>query len=185
MQLCNFGSYFCCIIILRTVEWESCPCRNSIYPLGGANDQAHIFLLVLQSYQDSFRLIPFALVCSMLLPCRFLNPLGMFTAMAVVSGVFLGSVWAGENRAVISNFKRQNPTAFVIAVMVVSYIVISMLGSVMVFMSAITLPLACKFKSTMMGEVLRHWEDYCNHTNKMHATAVWFLAEAYRLIKPN
>lgn len=79
-------------------------------------------------------------------PCRFLNPLGMFTAMAVVSGVFLGSVWAGENRAMINNFKRQNPTAFVIAVMVASYILISMMGSVMVFMSAITLPLACKFK---------------------------------------
>lgn len=68
----------------------------------------------------------------------------MFTAVAVVSAVFLGSVWAGENRAVISNFKRQNPTAFVVAVMVASYFLISMLGSVMVFMTAITLPLACK-----------------------------------------
>ncbi|XP_078103884.1 ADP-ribosylation factor-like 6 interacting protein 5a isoform X1 [Sander vitreus] len=75
----------------------------------------------------------------------FLNPLGMLTAMVVVSGVFLGSVWAGENKAVISNFKRHNPTAFVIAVMVASYILISMLGSVMVFMSAITLPLALVF----------------------------------------
>lgn len=77
----------------------------------------------------------------------------MFTAMAVVSGVFLGSVWAGENRAVVNNFKRQNPTAFVIAVMVASYIVISMLGSVMVFMSAITLPLACKFEMMMFDNV--------------------------------
>ncbi|XP_041634252.1 ADP-ribosylation factor-like 6 interacting protein 5a [Cheilinus undulatus] len=75
----------------------------------------------------------------------FLNPLGMFTAMAVVSAIFLGSVWAGENRAIISNFKRQNPTAFLIAVMVASYVVISILGSVMVFMSAITLPLAMIF----------------------------------------
>lgn len=71
----------------------------------------------------------------------FLNPLGMFTAMAVVSAVFLGSVWAGENRAAIKNFKRQNPTAFVIAVMVASYMLISLLGSVMTFMTAITLPL--------------------------------------------
>lgn len=71
----------------------------------------------------------------------------MFTAMAVVSGVFLASIWAGENKAVINNYKRQNPTAFVIAVMVASYLLISMLGSVMVFMSAITLPLACKFIS--------------------------------------
>ncbi|KAM4588320.1 ADP-ribosylation factor-like 6 interacting protein 5a [Odontesthes bonariensis] len=75
----------------------------------------------------------------------FLNPMGMFTAMAVLSAVFLGSVWAGENRTVINNFKRQNPMAFVIAIMVASYILISMLGSVMVFMSAITLPLALIF----------------------------------------
>lgn len=80
------------------------------------------------------------------LPRRLLNPLGMVTAMAVVAAVFLGSVWAGENREVINNFKRQNPTAFLLLVMATSYILISLLGSVMVFMSAITLPLAGKFK---------------------------------------
>lgn len=89
----------------------------------------------------------------MLLPCRFLNPLGMFTAMAVVSAVFLGSVWAGENRAIINNFKRQNPTAFVIAVMVASYLLISLLGSVMVFMTAITLPLTCKSYKIMLDNL--------------------------------
>ncbi|KAM9758637.1 ADP-ribosylation factor-like 6 interacting protein 5a [Menidia menidia] len=72
----------------------------------------------------------------------FLNPLGMLTAMVVVSAVFLGSVWAGENRSAVNAFRRQNPAAFVLAVMVVSYVLISLLGSVMVFMSAITLPLA-------------------------------------------
>lgn len=86
------------------------------------------------------------------LPCRFLNPLGMFTAMAVVSALFLGSVWAGENRAAINNFKRQNPTAFVFLVMAASYILISLLGSVMVFMSAITFPLACKFRRFNVAE---------------------------------
>lgn len=88
-------------------------------------------------YQTNYLL----LAASLFLIVGFLNPLGMFTAMAVVSGVFVGSVWAGDNRAAISNFKRQNPTAFVGAVMVASYLLISMLGSVMVFMSAITLPL--------------------------------------------
>lgn len=77
----------------------------------------------------------------------------MFTAMAVVSGVFMGSVWAGENRSAINDFKRQNPTAFLIAVMVASYMVISLLGSVMVFMTAITLPLTCKFKVMMDNSV--------------------------------
>ncbi|KAJ0068367.1 hypothetical protein NL108_005954, partial [Boleophthalmus pectinirostris] len=71
----------------------------------------------------------------------FLNPLGMFTAMAVVTAVFLGSLWVGDNKVAINNFKRQNPTLFVILVMVASYFVISLLGSVTVFMMAITLPL--------------------------------------------
>ncbi|XP_059183530.1 ADP-ribosylation factor-like 6 interacting protein 5a [Centropristis striata] len=86
-----------------------------------------------------------ALAIVVFLVVGFLNPVGMFTAMTVVSSVFVVSVWAGQNRAAISNFKRQNPTAFVIAVMVASYLVISMLGSVMVFMSAITLPLILIF----------------------------------------
>ncbi|KAM9859821.1 ADP-ribosylation factor-like 6 interacting protein 5a [Aulostomus maculatus] len=74
-----------------------------------------------------------------------LDPLGMLTAMAVVSGVFLSSGWAGQNRAIISNLKRQNPTAFMIAVMVASYVFMSMLGSVMVFLTAVAVPLALIF----------------------------------------
>lgn len=71
--------------------------------------------------------------------------MGMFTAMTAVSIVFLGSLWAGDNRAAINSLKRQNPTAFVAVVMVASYLLVSLLGSVMVFMSAITLPLICKY----------------------------------------
>lgn len=75
----------------------------------------------------------------------FLNPLGMFMGMAVVTGVFLGSVWTGENKAMIKSFKRQNPAAFVFAVMIASYMLMSLLGGVMVFMSGITFPLAMIF----------------------------------------
>ncbi|XP_054639542.1 PRA1 family protein 3-like [Dunckerocampus dactyliophorus] len=82
-----------------------------------------------------------ALAVGVFLIVRCLNPLGMFTAIAVVSGVFLSSVWAGENRTIINNFKRKNPTVFVGVVMVASYMLISLLGSVMVFMTAVTLPL--------------------------------------------
>ncbi|XP_068450538.1 ADP-ribosylation factor-like 6 interacting protein 5a [Clinocottus analis] len=92
-------------------------------------------------YQTNYLVLAIAVF----LVVGFLNPLGMFTAMAVVSLVFLASVWAGENRAAISNFKRQNPTAFVVAVMVASSMLLSMLGSVMVFMTAVTLPLALIF----------------------------------------
>ncbi|XP_068564141.1 ADP-ribosylation factor-like 6 interacting protein 5a [Cebidichthys violaceus] len=92
-------------------------------------------------YQTNYLVLAIAVF----LVVGFLNPLGMFTAAAVVSAVFVASVWAGENRAAISDFKRRNPTAFVIAVMVASYMLISLLGSVMVFMTAITLPLALIF----------------------------------------
>ncbi|XP_049589740.2 PRA1 family protein 3 [Syngnathus scovelli] len=82
-----------------------------------------------------------AVAVSVFLIVGLLNPLGMFTAIAVVLGVFLVSVWAADNRNAIRNFKNQNPSAFVIAVMVASCMLIAILGSVMVFMTAITLPL--------------------------------------------
>ncbi|KAK7916374.1 hypothetical protein WMY93_012135 [Mugilogobius chulae] len=88
-------------------------------------------------YQTNYLLLAVAVF----LIVGFLNPLGMFTAMAVVTAVFLGSLWLGDNKAAINNFKRQNPTTFVIVVIVASYFVMSLLGSVTVFMTAITLPL--------------------------------------------
>uniref|UniRef100_A0A8C5BIP4 PRA1 family protein n=2 Tax=Gadus morhua TaxID=8049 RepID=A0A8C5BIP4_GADMO len=89
-------------------------------------------------YQTNY--IAMAIVVFLLV--GFLNPVGMFMGMAVVAAVFLGSVWAGENKAVIKTFKKQNPAAFVAAIMVVSYMLMSLVGGVMVFMSGITFPLA-------------------------------------------
>ncbi|CAL8337151.1 unnamed protein product [Merluccius merluccius] len=86
-----------------------------------------------------------AMAVAVFLLVGFLNPVGMFMGMAVVAAVFIGSVWAGDNRAVIRNFKKQNPAAFVVAVMVVSYMLMSLVGGVMVFMSGITFPLAMMF----------------------------------------
>ncbi|XP_072223323.1 PRA1 family protein 3-like [Leuresthes tenuis] len=71
----------------------------------------------------------------------FLNPFGMFLGGAVVALVFGGSVWAGENQTTIKNFKRKNPTLFVIGVMVTSYFLLSLCGGVMVFIFGITFPL--------------------------------------------
>ncbi|XP_072308022.1 ADP-ribosylation factor-like 6 interacting protein 5a [Eucyclogobius newberryi] len=88
-------------------------------------------------YQTNYLLLAVAVF----LVVGLLNPLGMITAMAVVSAVFLGSLWAGDNKAAINKFKRQNPTMFIIVVMAASYFVMSLLGSVTVFMTAITLPL--------------------------------------------
>uniref|UniRef100_A0A3Q4I7T2 PRA1 family protein n=1 Tax=Neolamprologus brichardi TaxID=32507 RepID=A0A3Q4I7T2_NEOBR len=66
-------------------------------------------------------------------------------SIVVVSVVFVVSVWVGENGAAINNFKKQKPSAFIILIMVASCILISMLGSIVVFMWAITLPLILIF----------------------------------------
>lgn len=97
--------------------------------------------------------------------------------MAVVSAIFMGSVWAGENRAVINNFKRQNPTAFVFLLMVASYILISLLGSVMVFMSAITFPLACKFKRFNVAEYQKKqiWVKYISATKLIRESFFYYV----------
>ncbi|XP_026097275.1 PRA1 family protein 3-like isoform X1 [Carassius auratus] len=73
--------------------------------------------------------------------CRCLNPLGMFLGGAVVALVFMGSVWAGENKAVIKNFKKRNPTLFVVGVLGISYFLLSLCGGVMVFLFGITFPM--------------------------------------------
>ncbi|MEQ2310073.1 PRA1 protein 3 [Ameca splendens] len=91
----------------------------------------------LMYYQTNY----FVVALVVFLIVGFLNPFGMFLGGAVVSLVFAGSVWAGENKATIKNFKRKNPTLFVIGVMVTSYFVLSLCGGVMVFIFGITFPL--------------------------------------------
>lgn len=88
-------------------------------------------------YQTNY----FVVALVVFLVVGFLNPLGMFLGGAVVAVVFMGSVWAGENKATVKNFKRKNPTLFVIGVLVTSYFVLSLCGGVMVFIFGITFPL--------------------------------------------
>ncbi|XP_048874316.1 PRA1 family protein 3-like [Brienomyrus brachyistius] len=71
----------------------------------------------------------------------FLNPIGMVLGGAVVSLVFVGSVWAAENKSVVKNFKKKNPMLFVIAVLGASYMLLSLCEGVMVFVFGITFPL--------------------------------------------
>ncbi|KAM6929380.1 PRA1 family protein 3-like [Lycodopsis pacificus] len=88
-------------------------------------------------YQTNY----FAAAVVVFLIVGFLNPFGMFLGGAVVSLVFMVSVWAGENQAMVKNFKMKNPTLFIIVVMVTSYFLLSLCGGVMVFIFGITFPL--------------------------------------------
>ncbi|XP_020510845.1 PRA1 family protein 3 [Labrus bergylta] len=88
-------------------------------------------------YQTNY----FAVVLVVFVIVGFLNPFGMFLGGLVVTLVFMGSVWAGENKAMVKNFKKKNPTLFVIGVMATSYFLLSLCGGVMVFIFGITFPL--------------------------------------------
>ncbi|KAL3974741.1 hypothetical protein ACER0C_023367 [Sarotherodon galilaeus] len=91
----------------------------------------------LMYYQTNY----FAVAVVVFLIVGFMNPFGMFLGGAVVTLVFAGSVWAGENKATIKNFKKKNPTLFVIGVLVTSYFLLSLCGGVLVFIFGITFPL--------------------------------------------
>ncbi|KAH0630259.1 hypothetical protein JD844_013072 [Phrynosoma platyrhinos] len=67
----------------------------------------------------------------------------MVLGAAVVILVFLTFVWASHNKDFIRKFKKHYPFAFVIAIMLLSYFLISFFGGVMVFMFGITFPLFC------------------------------------------
>ncbi|KAI5108996.1 ADP-ribosylation factor-like 6 interacting protein 5a [Silurus meridionalis] len=75
----------------------------------------------------------------------FSNPISMFTGAAVVVAMFLAAVWAGDNKAMIKNFKQDNPTLFVFLVMLTSYLLMTLFGGVMVFLLGIKLPLILIF----------------------------------------
>ncbi|XP_077054233.1 ADP-ribosylation factor-like 6 interacting protein 5a [Siphateles boraxobius] len=92
-------------------------------------------------YQTNYLVV--AIIVYMLV--GLMNPVSMFTGAAVVASVFIGSVWAGENKAIIKNFKKENPALFVFLVMVVSYFLMSLFGGVMVFLLGIKLPLLLIF----------------------------------------
>uniref|UniRef100_A0A3Q3FJS3 PRA1 family protein n=1 Tax=Kryptolebias marmoratus TaxID=37003 RepID=A0A3Q3FJS3_KRYMA len=91
----------------------------------------------LMYYQTNY----FVVALAVFLIVGFMNPFGLILGGGVVTLVFAGSVWAGENKAMIKNFKRKNPTLFVFGVMITSYFLLSLFGGVMVFIFGITFPL--------------------------------------------
>lgn len=80
----------------------------------------------------------------------------------MVALVFMGSVWAGENQATVKNFKRKNPTLFIIGVMAASYFLLSLCGGVMVFIFGITFPMLCKSQTFCL---LKNSVTLCHRRN--------------------
>ncbi|XP_010788250.1 PRA1 family protein 2 [Notothenia coriiceps] len=70
-----------------------------------------------------------------------MRPFQLLVGGVVVTVLFLGFVWAAENQAPIRRFRRNHPSISVFAILLVSYLFISVLGGVAVFLFGIAFPI--------------------------------------------
>lgn len=77
--------------------------------------------------------------------CRSMNSVDMVLGCTVLTLVILGSKWGSENKAAIKNLRKNNPTVFVVPVMVASYFLISLFERHKIFYFGIIFPIVCKF----------------------------------------
>ncbi|TSL97336.1 PRA1 family protein 3 [Bagarius yarrelli] len=88
-------------------------------------------------YQTNY----FASLLAFVLIVGYFRPFHLFLGAAVVISVFLGFVWAAENKATVRRFRRNHPSLCLIAILGSSYFLLSMLGGVAIFVFGITFPI--------------------------------------------
>ncbi|KAK1877472.1 PRA1 family protein 3 [Dissostichus eleginoides] len=77
----------------------------------------------------------------LLLTVGYMRPFQLLVGGVVVTVLFLGFVWAAENQAPIRRYRRNHPSISVFAILLVSYLFISVLGGVAVFLFGIAFPI--------------------------------------------
>ncbi|XP_033934377.1 PRA1 family protein 2 [Pseudochaenichthys georgianus] len=77
----------------------------------------------------------------LLLTVGYMRPFQLLVGGVVVTVLFLGFVWAAENQAPIRRFRRNHPSISVCAILLISYLFISVLGGVAVFLFGIAFPI--------------------------------------------
>ncbi|XP_066500142.1 PRA1 family protein 2 [Hoplias malabaricus] len=88
-------------------------------------------------YQTNYILSAFVF----LLLVGYFQPFQLILGATVVVLVFLGFVWAAENKAVVRRFRRNHPSICLVAILGSSYFLVSVLGEVAVFLFGITFPI--------------------------------------------
>ncbi|KAK7938905.1 hypothetical protein WMY93_002231 [Mugilogobius chulae] len=91
-------------------------------------------------YQSNYLLS--ALLCLLLV--GYVRPLQLCVGAVVVALSFLGFVWAAENQAPVRRFRRNHPALCVLALLLVSCLLLTVLGSVAVFLLGIATPVLRK-----------------------------------------
>lgn len=87
-----------------------------------------------------------ACVSKCLFALRYFQPFQLCVGAVVVTLFFLGFVWAAENQAPIRRFRRNHPSICVLAILLASYLFISVLGGVAVFLFGIAFPILSKIE---------------------------------------
>ncbi|XP_031695446.1 PRA1 family protein 2 [Anarhichas minor] len=77
----------------------------------------------------------------LLLVVGYCQPYQLLVGATVVTLLFLGFVWVAENQAPIRRFRRNHPTIAVLAILSASYLFVSVLGGVAVFLFGIAFPI--------------------------------------------
>lgn len=83
------------------------------------------------------------LACALawLLLVGYFRPLQLFVGAVVVALSFLGFVWTAENQAPVRRFRRNHPAVCLLAILLLSYLLLTVLGSVAVFVFGIAFPI--------------------------------------------
>ncbi|XP_029913691.1 PRA1 family protein 2 [Myripristis murdjan] len=76
-----------------------------------------------------------------LLLVGYFQPVQLLVGAVVVTLLFLGFVWAAENQAPIRRFRRKHPSICLLAILLASYLLLSVLGGVAVFLFGIAFPI--------------------------------------------
>ncbi|CAK6976583.1 PRA1 family protein 2 [Scomber scombrus] len=88
-------------------------------------------------YQSNY----FLSALGFLLLVAYFQPFQLLVGAMVVTLLFLGFVWAAENQAPIRRFRRNHPAVCVLAILLVSYLLLSVVGGVAVFLFGIAFPI--------------------------------------------
>lgn len=121
-------------------------------------------LYIVYLYVQSFTSLCFLIISHLLfLFLRYFQPFQLFIGATVVTLMFVGFVWAAETQASIRHFRRNHPLFTVLAILLASYLFISVLGGVAVFLFGITFPV---FSKTTYMHHIHNW----THT---HTQSKW------------
>ncbi|KAL4622586.1 PRA1 family protein 2 [Arapaima gigas] len=71
----------------------------------------------------------------------YVQPVQLFLGATVVTLAFLGFVWAAENQASVRRFRRTHPSLSLSAILGASYLFLTVLGGVAVFLFGIAFPI--------------------------------------------